>query len=132
MSKKPQGAIIIPPNTNVWEHELKTAQALADTGHVVKFIPKDNGMGRKSADIYIDEVKFEMKAPKSSHLSAVERNLKRAYHQSTNIVFDSRRMKYLSDRAIEKELQKQFSLTKKIKRLIFVNRSGIVTELEKG
>jgi len=130
MSKKLEGAVIIPSNTNVWEHEMKTAQALADTGNMVQFISKNDGLRIKSPDIMINGVIFEMKSPKSDKLSAVERNLKRAYHQSVNIVFDSRRMKRLSDRAIEKELVKQCSLTKKIKRLLFVNRKGKVAEIK--
>ena len=124
--KKLHGTVIIPPHINVWEHEIKTAQALAAAGYAVKFIPKELGMRVKSADVMVDDMKFEMKAPKSARLSAVERNLKRAYHQSTNIIFDSRRIKNLSDRVIEKELRKQSNLTKKIKCLLFVNRSGSV------
>jgi hypothetical protein len=124
-----KGKITIPAKTNVWEHEMKTAKALADAGFEVRFIPKDNGQGVKSADIVIDEIKYEMKAPKSSKLAAVERNLKRAYHQSNSIVFDSRRMKRLTDKSIKKELLKQFRLTKKVKRLLFVDRRGRVVDI---
>jgi hypothetical protein len=73
--------------------------------------------------------KWEIKSPRAQKLSAVERNLKRAYHQSTNIVFDSRRMGHLPDKVIQKELIKQFKLTKNIKRMLFVNRKSKVIDI---
>ncbi len=63
-----------------------------------------------------------MKSPRSIKLVAIERNLKKAYHQSTNIVFNSQRMGRLPDKSIQKELIKQFKLTKNIRKLLFVDR----------
>ncbi len=62
-------------------------------------------------------------------MSAVERNLKRASRQSPNIIFDSRRMKYVPDKSIQKELVKQFKLTKDIERLLFLNRKHEVIDI---
>lgn len=76
----------------------------------------------RSPDVLIDGETWEMKSPKSTKLAAVERNLKKAYRQSKNIVLDSQRMGRLPDKSIQKELIKQFQLTKSIKRLIFVDR----------
>jgi len=76
----------------------------------------------KSPDILIDSEAWEMKSPKSIKLAAVERNLKKAYHQSKNIVLDSQRMGGLPDKSIQRELIKQLQLTKGIKKLLFVNR----------
>lgn len=78
--------------------------------------------GAKSPDILMDGVKWEIKAPRIGKLASMERNLKKAYRQSENIVFDSQRMGRLPDKSIQKDLIKQFILTKKMKRLLFVNR----------
>ena len=103
-------------------HEERTAKALAKAGYIVQFLPAENAHDAKSPDILMNGVKWEMKSPKMGRLSAVERNLKKAYRQSENIIFDSQRMGRLPDKSIQKELIKQFSLTKRMKRLLFVNR----------
>ena len=131
MAKKTKGSIIIPAGVEAWGRELKTAQALADSGYIICFIKRANGHGVKSADVLIDNELYEIKSPIASKLSAVERNLKRAYHQSTNIVFDSRRMKWLPDKPIQKELIKQFKLTKNIKHILFVNRKHEVIDVSR-
>ena len=70
-----------------------------------------------------------MKAPKASSIKAVERNLKRGKWQSCRIVFDSRRMKYVPDKAIERELMKRFAEIKEIERIKFINRHGQVIDI---
>lgn len=129
MKHKPEGSIIIPANVSPWEHELKTAQALAQYGYTVEFVLVSSRHKAKSADVIIDGVLYEIKSPIANKLSAVERNLKRAYHQSTSIIFDSRRMKYLPDKSIQQELIKQFRLTKNIKHILFVNRRHEVIDI---
>jgi len=129
MARKLKGSIIIPAGLQVWEHELKTAEVLAQRGYVVEFVAVSTHYKIKSADVIIDDVLYEIKSPVASKLSAVERNLKRAYHQSVNIIFDSRRMKYLPDKFIQKELVKQFVLTKNIKSILFVNRKQEVIDI---
>jgi len=119
-----KGEIRIPAGLIIWQHELATAEVLASAGYIVEFLPTSKIRNSKSPDIIMDGVKWEIKSPRAQRLSAIERNLKRAYHQSTNIVFDSRRMDHLPDKSIQKELIKQFVLTKNIKRIIFVNRKN--------
>lgn len=57
-----KGKIIIAPGINVWPHELKTAEALAEAGHVVEFVRRREEKRAKSADALIDGVLWEMKA----------------------------------------------------------------------
>ena len=47
-----------------------------------------------------------MKSPKSDKMAMVQKNMRRALHQSPNVIFDSRRMKRLLDAAIEREVRK--------------------------
>lgn len=123
------GKIIIPDNANVWPHELRTAKVLARCGHTVKFLKATNQKGRQTADCLIDGVAWEMKAPRASSIKAVERNLKRGKWQSCQIVFDSHRMKHIPDKAIERELRKQFVELKEIEGIKFVNRHGQVIDI---
>jgi hypothetical protein len=129
MSKQ-TGKIIIPAGVNVWPHEYRTAQSLVNAGYDVKFVPISNIEGEKSHDVFLNGVRFEFKAPKSAKMDAVERNLKKATSQCDRIVFDSRRMKRVPDRAIERELSRQLFKSAVIRQILFVNRHGIVVDIK--
>lgn len=90
--KSGSGKIIIAPGINLWEQEYETAQALAAAGLTVEFIRRSEEKRRTSADVIINGLAWEMKAPKADNVRAVDRNLRRALHQSPNIIFDSYRM----------------------------------------
>lgn len=124
-----RGKVIIPAGLHVWEHELRTTQALAQAGYIVEFLDTKVSKYSKSADILMDNSEWEIKSPSAQKLSAVERNLKRANHQSTHVIFDSQRMGRLPDKSIEKELVKQLLLTKTIKQILFVNRKRQVIDI---
>ena len=123
------GNITIPADVDVWPHELKTAQALAAAGHDVRFVRKSDEPHVRTADLLMDGATWEMKAPKSSQLNAVKRNLRRALDQSPNVVFDSRRLKGLPDAAVERELRKWAGELRTLRHLLFVNRHGKVVEI---
>ena len=123
------GRIILPNGVNVWPHEFESAKVLIKYGHTVEFIKAADQKGKQTADCLIDGITWEMKAPKSSSIKAVERNLKRGKWQSSCIVFDSRRMKYVPDKAIERELRKRFIEIKEIKKIKFINRHSQVIDI---
>jgi hypothetical protein len=75
---KNKGEIRIPAGINVWQHELSTANALAQAGYVVEFLPTKDIKNAKSPDILMNGETWELKAPRTDKLSAIERNLKRA------------------------------------------------------
>lgn len=120
----PKGKIIIEPGLNIWPHELKTAEALAAAGYTVEFIRKSDVEYEKTADVLIDGVQWEMKAPKSGKTNMIEINIRRALHQSHCVVFDARRMKHLPNQVIEREVNLRASELKSLMHLIYVNRSG--------
>lgn len=120
--KNSQGKIIIAPGINLWEQEYETAQALAMAGLTVEFIRRSEESRRTSADAMINGFVWEMKAPKADNARAIDRNLRRALHQSPNIIFDSHRMRKLPDVVIERELRKHAREMRSIKHLWFVNR----------
>ncbi len=126
---KKNGKIIIPDGVDVWPHELESAKILIRYGHIVEFLKAIDQKGKQTADCLIDDITWEIKAPKASNLKAVERNLKRGRWQSCRIIFDSRRMKYIPDKAIERELRKRFTEIKEIEKIKFINRHGQVIDI---
>ncbi len=126
---KRKGEIRIPVDTNVWKHELHTANALAKAGYVVEFLPTKDIKSIKSPDILMDGERWELKSPKTDKLSAVERNLKRATRQSGNIVIDSLRLHKIHDNTVQEFLAQKFRQQKTIKRLLFVNRKRQVIDI---
>lgn len=124
-----KGKIIIRPGISIWPHELRTAEALATAGYTVEFVRKSENDYEKTPDVLINGTLWEMKAPKSSKLHMVEQNLRRALRQSSNVVFDSRRMKGLPDAAIERELRKWSGQLSSLQHLLFVSRHADVIDI---
>ena len=54
------------------------------------------------------------------------KNLRRALHQSSHVIFDSRRMKRLPNHAIEREVRLRADELRSLKHLIYINRHGEV------
>jgi hypothetical protein len=128
MTKK-IGKYIVPNGANVWPHEELTAKALIKYGHVVEFIVASGRKGENTPDVLIDGEKWEMKAPRGSTLKSVERNLKRGRWQSSKIVFDSRRMKKVPDKAIERELRQRIKEIPDVEQIKFVNRHSKIIDI---
>ena len=127
---KQHGKVIIDGACEVWPHELLTAEALAKAGYIVEFIPKSNVAYNKTPDVHINGIRYEMKSPTSSHLSVVDKNVKKALSQSTNIVFDSKRMKNAKDAQVLRELEKSIATRRKLKSIIFVDKRRAVHRLK--
>lgn len=125
-----RGKIIIEAGLNVWDHELRTAKALASAGYIVEFTRKSNVKYEKTADTFINGVPWEFKAPTADRLKAIERNIKRARWQSENIVFDCRRMKKLPDAAIEREVRKQAFAISRVSKVLYINKHGEVITIK--
>ncbi|WP_165052331.1 MULTISPECIES: hypothetical protein [unclassified Adlercreutzia] len=116
------GEIIIKSGIDVWEHERRTAQALANAGFVVLFIKRSDDEYVRTPDVVIDGILWEMKSPISNRLPKIQKTLRQAIHQSPNVIYDSQRIKNLNDNQIQRELEKWAVQFKAMKRLIFVNK----------
>lgn len=127
--KSKLGTIIISDDANVWPHEIKSAKALIKYGHNVEFIPESKKQGEKRADCYLDNVLWEMKAPRGATIDVVERNLRRAAKKSRNVIFDSRRIKQIPDTAIERELAHKLNVIAKIDKIKFINRHSNIIDI---
>ncbi|HIW77132.1 MULTISPECIES: hypothetical protein [Gordonibacter] len=124
------GKIIISPGLNIWDQEYESAQALAKVGITVEFIRRSEENRRTSADVLINGLVWEMKAPKADNVRAIDRNIRRALHQSPNIIIDARRMKKLPDEVIERELRKHAREMRSIKHLWFINRQREIIDIK--
>lgn len=109
---------------------MDTARAIADYGMDVVFVPRTKGKRAKSADFVADGVLWEVKSPTSSNLRVVQKRLREALHQSRDVIFDSRRMKRLSDKQIQAEVAKWGSSLRHVRRLLYVNRRGEVIKIK--
>ena len=116
------GNIIVSPGTNVWPHELRTAKAFASRGHDVYFPEIDNNDYHNSPDAVIFGLTWEMKSPRSPNTAKILKVVREALHQSTNVIYDSQRIKNLTDLQIERELRRIAPMLKALKNLLFVNR----------
>lgn len=125
-----RGKIIIRAGANVWPHELKTAEALSAAGYTVEFIPKSEVDYKKTPDVLLNGFEWEMKSPVSGNLSNIQKTLRKAAHQASRIIYDSQRVKNLTDFQIERELRKQAPLFRSIKSVIFVNKRHEVIDIK--
>lgn len=128
--KTKRGEITLEPDARPRLHEIRTAQALAAAGYSVRFIGESKVDGIRSADVVINEVAWEMKAPNSDNARAIQRNIRKALNQSNCVIFDARRMKNIPNKAIEREVRKHAAEFKSLKKLLFVNRLGEVLEIK--
>lgn len=123
-----KGTVIREAGARPKPHEYMTAEALADSGYNVKFIPSSKVVGM--ADCYINNTIYEIKAPEGRTIDCIERNLRKAVdHQSSNVVIDSFRVKNLQDRSIQSHLIERLRFGHGLQRILFVNRRRNVIDI---
>ena len=138
MSKKKRneenpGKVLIPVNhPNPPEpHEVDVAEILAQHYQtVVQFlIPVDDYM-RKSADIVMNGIEWEIKCPHGASRSTISNQLRWATKQARSVIIDSRHTKLEYD-GIEKKVRFEANRKSTIKRAILIDKSGKVVEIKK-
>lgn len=77
----------------------------------------------------IDGNVWEMKAPKSSNIGTIRRNLRRSMELSRNIIFDFRRMNGMFDAAIERKLRKWAHKFMTLGHIIIVNHHADIIDI---
>jgi hypothetical protein len=80
------------------EHELSAALILADHFKVdIIFLRPET---KKTPDIDVNGIKWEIKSPKGNGKKTIDNNLRAAHKQSRNVVLDLRRAKLHQNKAI--------------------------------
>jgi len=127
------GSVIIPPGLIVppEQHEIEAALILSRHYKCsVEFLIPVNDYKRKSADVVMQGVIWELKSPMGdSKKNTIERQFKKGTKQSRNIVLDTRRTK-LDDLEIEKKVLHEATKRSSIKRVIMINKSGKIIVLQ--
>lgn len=126
------GKVIVPAGTSIWPHEMRCARTLAAAGHNIEFLTPIEGPKIKTADLIMDNIRWEIKSPESSNLKSLQRVLRRAGLQSPNVIIDTTRATKLSDSAILRELKRLFPMTKSVRRLVVVTKNGDVIDIGKS
>ena len=103
---------------------------MASAGYDVSFVPRSEDEYVRTPDVLIDGELWEMKAPKSDKVSMIRKNLRRAMHQSLNVIFDSRRMKRLPNAVIEREIRVRAAEMRTLQHLIYISRGGEVLRIK--
>jgi hypothetical protein len=112
-------------------HELETAQFFNKLGKDVEFLVPNRTKGMKNPDIKMDNILWEIKAPKSTNKRAIENIFRKALKQSKNIIFDLRRSRPSNDRKVISQIKKQFELVKNAGRLLIVTKAKELLDLKK-
>jgi len=114
---------IIPNGVVLKPHEIATVVFLTEQGFDVELIPKSNIKGVHTPDIKINGVKWEMKAPIGEGSSLMKNTIQKAVKQSPNIIIDLRKTKRHQPNCL-RELQKQFTNSKSVKKLKIITKGG--------
>ncbi len=128
--EKRQGTITAPVHLNIQPHEIAATRSIAAYGMDVEFRERIRGKSVKTPDFLAGGVLWEVKAPTSDKLKVVEKRLRQAIHQSRDIIFDSRRMKRLTNKQIQDEVVKWTRNLHHIRRLLYINRAGEVIKIK--
>ena len=125
------GQVIIPtdhPNPPE-PHEVDAAYILARHYQTtVEFLVPVDDYKRKSADIVMLGVSWEIKSPTGDSKSTIRNQFRRASRQSKSIIIDMRRTK-LEYKSIEKEVLFQIKERPYIKKVILIDKSENVLEI---
>lgn len=124
MVKKRVGLIVVPPGVFVDIHEKLAVDFLAaKMAYDVTFLVPSRHRGAKTPDIEMNGLVWEIKSPKGKSSRTIENNLRLALQQSPNIVLDLRRMDgRVPTVRLLREAERQFALTKSMRRLIIITR----------
>jgi hypothetical protein len=126
------GLVIIPvghPNPPE-PHEEDAAKILARHFRcTVEFLIPVDDYKRKTADILMLGVEWEIKCPTGASRSTISNILRWASKQSHNVIIDTRYTK-LDDEEIEKKVRLEASKKSSIKKAILINKLRKVVEIQ--
>lgn len=122
---------IIPNGVRLEMHEYNTVLFFTTLGKNVELIPPSSTPNARNADFFMDGLVWEAKSPTgNSSRMTIERVLHKAARQSENVVIDLRRTK-LPDRQSLACLEKQFGLSRRIRRLIVITKQEKMVDFRK-
>ena len=117
----PKYNVIVPTDVNPKPESFEISAAAIVAEHFksdAKFIKRTQ---TKTADITVGNIMWEIKSPTGRGKRNIQHQFYRALKQSPNIIFDARRSK-IHITKIRRELEKQYQMSKSIKRLVLITK----------
>jgi hypothetical protein len=133
MTKKRIGLIVVPPGVFIDRHEKLAVDFLAvKLGYNITFLSPNRRKGAKTSDMEMNDLLWEIKSPRGKSSRTIENNLRLALRQSSNIILDLRRMDgRIPTKKLLAESERQFNLTKSMRRLIVITRQEEHVDFER-
>ena len=126
------GQVLIPGNhpNPPMPHEVRTALALSrHYKTTVEFLIPVDDYKRKSADIVMLGVEWEIKSPYGASKSTIGNQFQFASKQSRNIILDTRRTK-LDYESIKKKVLVEIKKRSSIKKVILIDKFEKIVEIK--
>lgn len=111
-------------------HEYETVMYFLRCGKDIELIPESHTPKKPSPDFWMDCLVWESKSPTMNKIKTIERLFYKAVRQSSNVVFDLRRLDG-SDAAIWRALEKCFKATRKARRMYIILKDEMLQEYSK-
>jgi hypothetical protein len=112
------------------DHEIETVNFLIEHGESVELIMPSNTPKNTNPDILMRGVIWEMKSPTVNNDNSISRLFYRALTQSTNLIFDLRRLKK-SDQKPHNQLMKLATKSRRLNQILIIRKNGQVEEYRK-
>ena len=112
------------------DHEYQTVKLLLELGNDIELIPPSQIKNYRVPDMMMNGVSWEIKAPEGSSSKTIKHNIQNAAHQASNIIVDLRRCKFDDAQAL-KELERQYRLTKRIRKLKAITKDEKIIDFSK-
>jgi len=130
VANKKSGNLTIPLGLNLEDHEILTGKFLAKHGEDVEFLMPSRRRNSRNPDLLLRGQRWEVKSPIGNSKTTISNALKRAVKQSSYIILDSRRTK-LSDEVILTEVRRNIQLTRSMKKVLVITKSGSLVEIHR-
>ncbi|MDR2771963.1 MAG: hypothetical protein LBB93_00660 [Elusimicrobiota bacterium] len=125
-----KGKTIIPFGSLPEPHELKTANFFNKLGYDVEFLVPVDQPNRKTPDIRMRGLNWEIKAPIGNGKHNIQHSFKDALRQSRNIIFDMRRSS-MNENKSNRQIKNLFDNSKIAKRVLVITQSLKQLDLER-
>lgn len=111
-------------------HEYETVLFLAGMGKDIELLQRSQTPNKKEADFCMDSLIWEAKSPVVNERRALERLFYRASTQSSNLVFDLRRLRGKDEMAV-RIVEDCFRTTRRVRNMYIITKNSDLREHKK-
>ena len=119
--------VVIPDGYKISSAEREAAWILANHQKtVVRILRPAGGFMEKTADLVINDSRYELKTPLSAQFRSVEKLIRQATKQSENVIIDSRKTKITEKRMTEICIDRLAHIKKLNKIVLIVGKKKVM------